>query len=77
MAKSNLQVGDKVAYSVQWLKSVGLSHSETARDRGIITEIKKFGTLELATIKWDGDSPEKVAVPNLAKVGANSKFCNC
>lgn len=74
-----LQVGDKVAYSVQFLKSIGMSHSDMSHGRGVITDIKSFGgSLTLATIKWnDPELPERVAVPNLAKVGPNSRFCQC
>ena len=82
MPKFSVQIGDKVAYSVQFLKSIGASHSDMAHARGIVTAVKTFGNpvsgLTLATIDWQGaDMPEKVAVPNLAKVGANRRFANC
>ena len=71
-------VGDKVAYSVQFLKSVGLSHSDAAHVRGVITALMPFGggNRALATITWDREMPEKVITPNLAKVGANRRFAN-
>jgi len=73
-----IKVGSKVAYSVQWLKSVGMSHSETARDRGVVTKITKHGArLILAEIDWELDSPSKVLASNLAIVGPNTKFCQC
>lgn len=74
----NLQVGDKVAYSVQFLRSIGQSHSDMAHGRGIVTEVKKYSdTLTLVSINWQGaDLPNKVNVANLAKVGPNPRFCN-
>lgn len=69
--------GDKVAYSVQFLKSIGMSHSEMARGRGIVKGVKTYSpTLVLAEIDWQGaDLPDKVNVGNLAKVGPNLRFC--
>ncbi len=73
-----IQVGDKVAYSVQWLRSVGLSHSEEARARGIVTALVPLGNIELAEVDWQGaDCPNKVNVKNLAKVGPNTRFAAC
>lgn len=78
MSKSfKVEVGDKVAYSVQFLKSIGMSHSEMARARGEVTAVDSFGTLVLARITWNADMPERVNVHNLAKVGANTRFCQC
>ena len=37
-----LVIGDKVAYSVQFLRSIGMSHSDMAHGRGIVTEIKNY-----------------------------------
>jgi hypothetical protein len=79
MAKLN--VGDNVAYSVQFLKSIGMSHSAMAQARGVITEIKRLSQYAtLATIDWKNDYmneiPNRVMIGNLAKVGLNRKFCN-
>ena len=71
-----MTIHDKVAYSVQFLKSIGMSHSDMARARGIVTEIRKLGSLKLVRITWDSDMPEQVNIKNLAVVGPNSKFCN-
>ena len=74
------KTGDKVAYSVQFLKSIGESPtSELCHCRGVITELKEYGPkFTLATIRWDDPNiPEKVNCFNLAKVGPNSKFCQC
>lgn len=71
-------VGDRIAYSVQFLKSIGMSHGEMAQGRGVITEIETRGTLVLARIAWEknADLPQRVGAFNLAKVGPNARFCN-
>ena len=70
-------VGDKVAYSVQFLRSIGMSHGEMAHARGTITGFTPIGrdTL-LADIAWNIDMPARVNVANLARVGPNKRFCN-
>lgn len=84
MAKRNqapFGIGDKVAYSVQFLRSVGLSHSEAARARGVVKALTMLGpgrdATVLAEIEWDRDMPERVNVANLARVGLNTRFSNC
>ena len=74
-------IGDKVAYSVQFLKSIGESHGDMAQGRGAVKSIKSYGNtaspLVLIEIDWNiGDLPAKVAAPNLAIVGPNRRFCN-
>jgi hypothetical protein len=73
-----LTVGDKVAYSVQFLKSIGMSHSDMAHARGVVTGIQFLSTsFILARIDWHGANlPDQVNVHNLALVGPNSRFCN-
>jgi len=70
--------GDKVAYSVQFLKSIGMNHGDIARARGTITSFMLLGTdTQLASITWDrGELPSKVNTANLARVGPNPRFCN-
>jgi hypothetical protein len=77
-AAPKLAIGDKVAYSVQFLKSIGESHGPMAHARGTVTEVQTHGTsFTLARIDWHGaDMPERVNVFNLAKVGPNPRFCN-
>ena len=80
MKKSSLKVGDKIAYSVQFLRNIGASHSDMARGRGEITELKSYGeNFTLAGIKWDkgANLPDKVNVGNLARVGLNTRFSAC
>ena len=72
-----VEVGDKVAYSVQFLRSIGMSHSDMAHAKGVVTKLDKLGEVQLAHIDWGNDEiPPKVIVPNLAKVGPNRRFCN-
>lgn len=72
--KINFSPGDKVAYSVQFLRSIGEGPtSPLCHARGEITEIKKYGEkLSIASIKWENDYfeefPGKVNCANLAKV---------
>lgn len=69
-----IKTGDKVAYSVQFLESIGQSHTDLAHDRGVVVTVKDYGKhLILATIKWEHNSPERVNVDNLAIVGLNSR----
>lgn len=76
--KPKLEVGNKVAYSVQFLRSIGMSHSDMAHARGTVKEVKAYSaSLVLASIDWHGaDMPEKVNTANLALVGPNPRFAN-
>lgn len=72
-------VGDRVGYSVQFLRSINASHGEMAHARGSVTQVQAFGTDgQLVIIHWDAgyDMPGKVNAFNLAKVGPNPRFCN-
>lgn len=72
--------GDKVAYSVQFLRSIGEGPtSPLCHARGEITEIKSYSkNFQIALISWDGgnkgtqngdgDLPDAVNCANLAKV---------
>ena len=75
---TKLKPGDPVAYSVQFLKSIGQSHSDMAHDRGVVLSVQQYSeNMAVATIKWAGESPEKVGVKALALVGLNTRFSNC
>jgi hypothetical protein len=78
MAKSQIAVGNRVAYSVQWLRSVGMRQSYLARARGVVVGFEPLGSSTLARIDWnDPDVPTRVNVANLAKVSPNTRFCEC
>lgn len=73
-----MNIGDKVAYSVDFLRSIGVFTGDMPAARGVIENITELGQTKLATIKWDSEEiPPKVNVKNLAKVGLNTKFCKC
>lgn len=69
--------GDPVAYSVQFLESIGASHSEIAHLRGKVTELKKIGDRHFAQVSWDDATSMTVAIDNLAHTGPNLRFCKC
>lgn len=74
---AQIAVGSRVAYSVQFLRSIG-DYTDLAHARGTVKEIRQLGSTSLAVIAWDkGDYPPKVNVANLALIGPNSKFASC
>ena len=71
------QKGDKVALSVQWLKSAGMTVGELPHARGVVKAIQPLGTRNLIEVDWGRDDiPGKVLDANLAHVGPNRRFCN-
>jgi len=74
-----MKPGDKVAYSVQFLKAIFEPPiSPMCHARGTITKISDLGSTKLAIVDWEThEFPVKVNVANLAIVGPNSKFCQC
>lgn len=74
---TKIDVGTKVAYSVQFLRSIGMSHSDMAHARGIVTALEPLSReTMLAVIDWDREMPERVNIRNLAAVGLNRAFSN-
>lgn len=57
--KTRFNVGDKVAYSVKFLRSIGEGPtSPLCHARGTITEIKNYGAnCSIALISWDKAEP--------------------
>lgn len=74
-----MKPGDKVAYSVEFLKSIFEPlTSPMYHARGTVVSIADLGSTKLASVDWGtGEFPKKVNVANLAIVGPNSKFCQC
>jgi hypothetical protein len=66
-----IDIGDRVTYSMQFLRSVGMSHDEPM-SKGVGT-VKRVTQLSqdclLADIAWDRDLPLKVNVKNLRRIG--------
>ena len=79
MPSFQLQPGDRIAYSAAFLRSIGCQTGELPAARGTVEAIENLGSTQLARIAWDrpDNLPQRVAVANLAKVGANSRFCSC
>ena len=77
MGTKPFTVNDPVAYSVQFLESIGASHSEIAHLRGKVTELKKIGERQFAQVSWNDATSMTVAINNLAHVGPNTRFCKC
>ena len=71
-----MKPGDKVAYSVQFLKNTGMSHSEAGHARGVVKLVEPLGGSFLVTVDW-GNHESRVLRSNLAIVGTNMEFCNC
>jgi hypothetical protein len=69
-----LQIGDKVAYSVQFLRSIGCFYGDMPAAQGTIIELRSWGETTLARIDWNIDCPKLVNVVNLTRVGPNSRF---
>jgi len=71
------QVGDRVAYNVNWLRSTGNIVGDLPRLRGTVVEIEPFSDKQLVVIKWDNyrvksdyhdDGLGRVINPNLTLV---------
>lgn len=66
---SPIQVGDRVAFSKQWLQSTGQLTGDIPFARGTVKELKPLGETILVTVDWnDPNIPQKVNVSNLSQV---------
>lgn len=64
--------GSHVGYSLQFLASIGMTHSELAHARGRVTSVSEHG---IASVLWDSaDIPERVAICNLAEPSERGRF---
>jgi hypothetical protein len=73
-----LTKGERVAYTVYFLRQIGMSHGEMASRRGtVIDPMAKLGSQDtFAMVQWDGDDePTMVSRHTLACPGANLRFC--
>jgi hypothetical protein len=71
------QIGDRVAYSVAWLRSTGNYTGKLPQLRGTVRETETFGKVQLCVIAWDNyraeslyhdDGLGRVIAPNLTLV---------
>lgn len=79
-----IQVGDRVAYSANWLRSTGNYAGILPQLRGTVVGTEPFGAAQLCTIAWDGyrapsqyhdDGLGRVLAANLtlaSRIGADS-----
>ena len=66
-----ITIGDRVAYSATFLRSIGCYSGDMAHARGTVSAMLPFGNRFVAIIEWDRpDIPAKVVTANLAKVGS-------
>ena len=68
----DLQVGDDVCFTANWLRSVGANPGPLPFARGIITEIEAHSsTLVIATVRWNDDRVgERVLLNNICRPGS-------
>lgn len=77
MKAKSFVIGDRVAYSVAFLKSTGETTGDMPRLRGTVHAIESLGANQLVVIKWDNffmpsayydDGFGRVIAPNLTLV---------
>lgn len=72
---SMIAVGDMVAYSAGWLRSMGAYTGILPFARGKVLKIDERSSFAIAQVDWDNDEiPPRVNVKNLVKVGS-PQFC--
>jgi hypothetical protein len=74
-----IQPGDRVAYSVQFLMSIGCPTGHIPAARGTAIDRQPFGNRWLIVIDWDdpGGLPPSVMESSLAHVDPNTRLCAC
>lgn len=66
-----LNIGDVVAYAAH----VASLHPSIARRRGAIADFEGNRDFAIAIVEWRDGTLSRVHVNNLAKPGANARFC--
>jgi len=72
-----IEMNDRVAYSVNFLRSVGCYSGAMANGRGKVVGFEPLGETMLAQIQWDPqyqNLPDRVNVHNLAHVTVSREF---
>lgn len=78
MSQFEVQPGDRIAYSAQFLRSINELSGDLPAARGTVIAIERLGVVQLARIAWDQpDLPTRANVQNLAHVGPNRRFASC
>ena len=66
---SKISVGDQVAVSRRFLRSINCYTGDLANARGTVTELKKVGEILVATVDWQGwDVAPRILAGNLSRV---------
>lgn len=71
------QIGDRVAFSAEWLVNTGQQAGEVGHWRGKVENIHPLGERKLVVVRWDHGYVSQALDVNLAHVGPNMKFCKC
>jgi hypothetical protein len=72
------KAGDKVAWSVQYLESIGMTLSDAAHERGVVVSVdENRNTPDLIVVRWEDGYEGRTIEPNLAIIGPNARFCKC
>ena len=64
---TQINIGDRVAFSRQFLKSTGQCTGWAPFARGTVSALAPLGGIALAVIEWDGGQGSKVLVSNLVR----------
>lgn len=68
-------IGEVVAYSANFLHSTGQTIGVAGSRRGVIADFEGNRDWQLAVVEWSDGTMSRVNVHNLAKPGANTRFC--
>jgi len=67
--KNDIRLGDRVAYSARFLRSIGCQTGPMPAARGRVTAVRSHAGVTLAAVAWnDPTMPESVNVANLVSV---------
>ena len=66
-----MQIGDKVKYSVRFLRSIACYAGPMACATGTVTAMEEFGSSSLVSVDWHGeDLPKRILESNLTVKGS-------
>lgn len=76
MTIPQFNIGDTVAYSAAFLRSTGQMTGRAGSRRGTIADFEGNRDWTLAIVEWRDGTLSRVNIHNLAKPGANARFCS-
>ena len=66
-----MQIGDKVKYSVRFLRSIACYAGPMACATGTVIAMEEFGSSSLVSVDWHGeDLPKRILESNLTVKGS-------